>query len=393
MVENLKILLISYYYGNTASGVISKRVAGQLTKRGHKVIVVTQSEVEVSGEKESGVEVVSVKDIWNQGGFISRIIQKIKRSNYFYLPNYSWVNKATIASCRIVDKYKPDIVYCRTSPEDACYVGYNIHKKYGIPTLQHFSDPVPAPLEYLPCSRKRKSLIKRISEVLKAATIVSYGNESMLKYVEEAVGMNLHEKSFVSPDMASGSEIQYVPAQQRNTIVLVFFGSLYGGRNPYPLFESIKDLNKNGYKIELQVYSKIGQDVLTIFPFVKSMEYNSNTIEVLSKANILIDLDGDDEIPVFISSKLKDYLLINRPILSITPTESPSRKLLEGLASVRVVENEKEKISKAIIGIMGCPVNDNQYIDRKKLIDYFSPDSVVENLLSEINKVCNNYND
>ena len=223
--------------------------------------------------------------------------------------------------------------------------------------------------------------------MIKSATLVSYGNEAMLNYVKDVVGFDFSTKSFISPDMASGGTLQYTPSPTGSSVVLVFFGSLYGGRKPYPLFDAVAGLIYKGYNIELQVYSNVSKDVSATYPFVKNMAYNSNVFEALAKANILIDLDGDDEIPVFISSKLKDYLLINRPIVSITPNGSPSRNILGDMKTIQVVNNVDEQIKNAIEHYIKYPMDNKQYSERNSLITYFCPETVGGDLLKEIARI------
>ncbi len=382
----MNVLLVSYYYGLTASGVISQRVAEELLRRGHEIIVVC-NEVNHLLKDNSGVHIISIPAFASSSNLIARVFHRLKRENWIYFYNKIWVRKATSRSRQIVKDFKPDVVYCRTSPEDACYVGYNLQKELSIPVLQHFSDPIPAPLEYLPLSRKRRKVISHIRKVLKEASLVSYGNAHMQRYVEKEIGIELKSKAFVSPDMASGGQLLFTKNINSN-VVITYLGNIYGGRNPVPLFKAIEQLNSTGCSIELRLYSNVAPSILAAYPFIKGMGYTSNIQDALTEANILVDIDGDDKEPVFISSKLKDYLLINRPILSITPEKSPSSEVLTGLKTVFISRNNSQQISASIGSIIKNNFCDNDYREREGLINYFSPPTVAKEIEKELSVLC-----
>jgi hypothetical protein len=86
--------------------------------------------------------------------------------------------------------------------------------------------------------------------------------------------------------------------------------------------------------------------------------------------------------PVFISGKLKDYLCTNIPILSITPSNSPSRYLLENLKTVEVVSNDKDSIINAILKIAQTEYCEEDYKERVEIMKPF----VVKNIVDEIER-------
>ena len=111
------------------------------------------------------------------------------------------------------------------------------------------------------------------------------------------------------------------------------------------------------------------------------MGYTRDVNGALEHSDILVDIDGDDQRPVFISSKLKDYLLINRPILSITPEMSPSEQILKDIDSVATSRNQIEAITSAIRSILDNDYKSWSYDDRSRLIEMFNPSTIADNLL------------
>lgn len=375
----MKILMISYDYAGSASGIISRRVAEELVSQGQQVKVICRN---IASTPDSAVEVHSVNGPLGGNAFVSRIINRLKRcrSSYFY--DALWVRSAIRYGRKLCHEWQPDIIYCRTSPEEACYVGTKLHNKWGAKLVQHFSDPVPAPVEYEPLSRRRTTLLKRMVKVINEADMVSYGNEAMLRYVIEQSGYDFSSKAFISPDAAESAVPHHYNFVERKDIRLTYLGNIYGSRNPQPLFEAIESLNANGAHIHLDIYSPQPSKEPQCYRFVEYKGRTSNVWKAMEQSDILVDLDGDDSTPVFISSKLKDYLLLNRPILSITPNNSPSEQLLKGVDSAVVTRNSKEEIAHSLDQILSSDYKNLTYNDRTALISLFDPKVVVADLLT-----------
>lgn len=382
----MNVLLISYYYGTTASGVISRRVAESMATNGIIVEIITSSRVDSTNDR---ISIHSIVNHSASNSFINKVITRIQSVKFLYITNFIWRRRVEKYVCTFLNNHKIDVLYCRSSPVDACLVGEMIRKKYNLPILQHFSDPIPPPLEYLPNSRRRSILINRIKEVLNGCNMVSFGNEFMANYVQEQCSISFNDKLFISPDMASGEQIEYYYRKRGQTIVLTYLGNIYGGRNPRFLYEAINELNNKGSHIELRIYSEVEKSITDKYTFVKSYPKTKSIIKVLADSDILVDIDGDDKVPVFISSKLKDYLLINRPILSITPLNSPSRILLRDLNSVCVVENKSRLIAEGIQRIVNTNITDDCYCERKSLIKQFCPTVVVNGIIDNLQKIIN----
>ena len=168
---------------------------------------------------------------------------------------------------------------------------------------------------------------------------------------------------------------------------MTYLGNIYGNRKPQNLYKAIDSLNSEGYKITMQIFAEPAHDESTHYDFIKYRGYTRDIDSALEHSDILVDIDGDDLRPVFISSKLKDYLLINRPILSITPAESPSAKILNGIGSVAITRNQEEAIKRAIRSIIDGGYKSWSYDDRGDLIEMFNPSTVADNLMLTLKKL------
>ena len=384
LIRFMKILVITYNYGDSASGIISRRIAEELTAQGEQVKVICRDAVSIP---DSPVEIDRVESLFSRNSFADRILGRIKRCGKAYFYDWMWVRAAIRYGSKLCREWQPDIIYCRTSPEEACYVGDALKQIFGIKLVQHFSDPIPAPLGYEPQSRRRIVLAGKMSNIVKAADIVSYGNEAMRDYALTQIGYDFSHKSIISPDAGACGEMRTVEFGNEENIVLTYLGNIYGSRNPQPLFDAIASLNKQGLNVKLDIYAPQPANMTQCNNFVEYKGRTSDVWSALEQSDILVDLDGDDDIPVFISSKLKDYILINRPILSITPAGSPSDRLLQGVESAQTTRNQAAAIESAIKTILTGKYKICKYDDRTQLIELFDPKAIAQNLITTFKSI------
>jgi hypothetical protein len=380
----MKILLIIYNLGGTASGIISYRVAKELACQGHEVVVFTSS-VSVL-QKITDFEIITHRNLISDS-FYRRIVSKIGSIIHSQIPNinYSWAFYSYLRIKRMLKDWTPDWVYCRTFPIEPCLVGNLLKKNLRLKVLQHFTDPIPAPKEYIKDIRMRVKLEKIVIPILRNADLLSFGTQAMMEYEQSLIPFNILNKSFVSPDIASSNSLRFLSMQESKVVKFVFYGSIYGNRQPQILFNVIQDLIKmHKYNCEFLIYAPEPKKKIYNYNFIKYLGRINNPIDAFAQSTILVDIDGDDSFPVFISSKLKDYLLVNRPILSITPSNSPVNKLVHDLKTIKTTQNNYESIFKSIQYILASALNDDDYLERNYLIQLFSPESVVNEIIKEL---------
>lgn len=379
----MKILIYSLSFGSeSASGQCSKRMADALADLGHEIVVISGSIEEKS---------------WEKGKYIlcsrfpsrpSRIMFGLSNLVQYDVRYLAWRIRAKRATKILFTEWKPDVIYGRGSPSANMEIAADISEQYNIPFVIHFADPIPAPVSWDSNVRYRKRCIGLISRLARKADLLSFGNEAMLKYQSKVLGTDLAPKSFISPDPMSGLSLQKMVNLQNSNINLVYFGSIVGNRNPIFLFEAIDRINQEGKPCKLIIYGintfglKHSDNIL----FVGRTKDVSNA---LNSADIFVDLDGDDEEPVFISSKLKDYLCFPHPILSITPKNSPSHSLLEGMKTAVISNNEIEQIVDALNSIINSRLSESDFDERRELIKMFDPSKVAKDFVEKIEKIIN----
>ena len=366
----MRILLITERFGDQIpTGVISRMMAEELHMLGNEIAVVSSEHI---GEK------------WTYGPHIicnshtlipKRVLLWVSNLLGVNLITCNWRRKALFESKRIAKSFKPDIVYARSTPVMVCEVAAVLKKELGIPVMMHFTDPVPAPIEWDTNLRYRRRMIATMNEVLPYADSISFGNASMMNYQQSLLSYSFLNKSFVVPDPVRCEELYDEKRDRKGAYRIVYLGALYGNRNPRPLFESLETLNKRGYSCELVVYD-VNRTNLRVPAFVSFVGRTDNVRKALLSIDLLLNIDGDDSTPVFISSKLKEYLCCCRPILSITPAGSPSRDLTDCLTTVFSVTNQSDLIEKTLISIMNKQLTQDMYKERETVIQSYTPHNV-----------------
>lgn len=379
----MKILLFSLSFGpESASGQCSRRMADALADLGHEVVVISGATGQVD---------------WDKGRHIrcsrfpyrpSQLLFKISNLVQYDVLFLGWRIRAYFAAKKLLSGWTPDVVYGRGSPSAPLEIATKISTQYNIPLVLHFSDPIPSPESWDPNIKYRKRSIALISRISQKSDLLSFGNRAMLEYQEKVLDMDLSGKSFIAPDPMPNVEMYNTNKPVGNDINLVYFGRICGNRHPQNLFRAIDMINDEGISCKLSVY---GDDT-----FVHNHSENvlflgrtNDAKSALNSASIFVDLDGDDEEPVFISSKIKDYLCFSRPILSITPNNSPTRYLFDGVKSIHIAHNDTEEILEGLKILINGKYSTSDYEKRFMLASQFNPVNIAKQFEREIGKLIN----
>lgn len=380
----MKILFISYNLGESASGIVSERVLRGLVDVGNDVKVVTAENSALNID----CEINELTPFLKKGSFLYRLWY------YRILPLFTvdifnghifWRRKAFKCANKILRNWTPDCIYCRTSPIDSCFVGLKLKTHFSIPLVVNLTDPLPAPLEYIPEGNLREKLIFDAKAIIKGADAILMGTKQAIEYECSVSGCLSMDKFAVFPDPVPTDYVLELSPKISHSINLLYLGSIYGSRNINELISVIAKLRTEGIDITLTICSELNKSSIQK-EFIYYSGWVSDVIPMLSNADILIDIDGDDSYPVFISSKLKQYLCVNRPILCITPRNSPASDMLRGMMSVTTCDNHFDAIYTSLKNIM----DSNYYIDynedRRPLLQVLSTKFLINNLLQIIDK-------
>lgn len=383
----MKILLITYNLGGSASGVVTERLACEMLKQGIDLKIITSC----NKSKIDEDNVLEVSECIKEGTFLKILQLKLYQLLFrgYYDCNFIWRHRAVIAAKKKFQSWEPDLIYSRSTPFDSFDVGIKLRNLIGKPLLVHFTDPRPAPIEYVPAGVRREAHRKSSQYYLSSADFISMGTNEAISYIELETGIKLKSRVFVSPDSVAFPDMQYLDKCKTKDTHLVYLGDIYGSRDVHPLLDAICNLRNSGFDIVLDIYT----DRLTeVYPdFVNIKGRTNNVIQALRDADILIDIDGNDQYPVFVSSKLKEYIAVNRPIISITPVNSPSATICKDLDTILCVRNDSKIITECIRHLISC-YDSFDYKERNDLISRFSARTIVYDILRHT-KMISNYDE
>jgi len=307
------------------------------------------------------------------------------------IKNLSWEIKARKAGGNIINKLKPGIIltFASGGSEAAINAGYKLSRRFKIKHAIHMCDPIPVPRGWETYEIYRKSLIKPIKNALRECTFLSMNTEEMIRLQQASVKFDLLNKSFVSPDPVNSTMKYFGKPDERNR--LLFLGTFYSARKPDKLVLGFSKFIQEGNDAELHI---IGHSGFDLKKFNLPEDINNRIIfsswkedisEEYRRSRVLVDVDADIENDVFISSKLKSYLAIDRVILSVTRNSSPSYKLLSEVKTSSVIsEFNEEAICSAIKRSLSINYSSDLFNDRKNLLQVLSAKEVVGKMAKKI---------
>tara|TARA_B100000579_G_C22829890_1_gene855341 strand:- start:52 stop:1227 length:1176 start_codon:yes stop_codon:yes gene_type:complete len=369
----MKILIYSFNLGpkTSASGITTHKVILELQKRNHEIYVVT-------GKCTYSKYTNNVSLIKCNPNPLSpaRVFKKIGNFIGIEINYIFWEMRAYNVTKNLIKKNIPDVIYGRGSPISSLSVASRVSKKFQIPFLAHFADPIPAPYEWLSNKSERNKLIKTITPIIDNANQLSFVTKEMMLYQSDLIGKNISNKSFISPNGINFYNNMTPPDNEK--IIVLYLGSFYGSRTPDSLLDGFNIFHKKNPNSELHFYgtnksyieSVINKKNIKIN--TKFFKYTDKIFEALLKANILVDIDNKIDSQVFLSSKLMDYLSINRFILLITTKGSPSSKIIDRIPKTTLkVSYNAEEVAQGLKEISMKKWDKNIFLEREALSEYF----------------------
>jgi len=387
----MRILLVVFDINNSATGLVINNIL--------KSLILQNPEIAIICNKVTSKEIPSNICYEINGGNLDydrfdKLLLVATQKNFKGL---SWIYKGVQIAKKIVDSFNPEMVLVISSAYGfpVFEMGYRISRKFKIPLAIHAVDPLPSTAGWGEHQLLRKSIISIIRPYYKYASIVSSTNETMLNYQKNVIGEKYIKNSFVLPNPYSPLKNDLTaPIEQKS---FVYLGSVYGKRNIQHLIDAFTIFCDRHKDAKLYFIGPIDPGKAIISEHVADkivlINWTDEPEIFMSKCTILVDIDADIENDVFISSKLTNYLVADRVILSISPFNSPARKLMQHLhTTVVVTADSKAEILNALEEALNKSQNLIDFDERNEMRDYLSPKAVAKNLLDNLNGVLNNCN-
>jgi glycosyltransferase involved in cell wall biosynthesis len=272
-----------------------------------------------------------------------------------------WVPLADAAvAAKLHDSgFRPSLLITFGEPMSDHLLGLRLKAKLGVPWIAHFSDPwANNPF------RRHEFLAKLVNRYLERKVIA---DADRLVFTSEET-LDLVMRRYPSPWRSKATVLShsfdpalYPPrARPQGPIIVRYLGNFYGHRSPIPLFRAIKLLLARNPQILRGVeFELIGQMParMRLHPSIRSLPDGlvrlrntvsyTESLRLMSNSDLLLVIDGPDDLSVFLPSKLIDYLGARVPILGIVPPGT-SAKLLARLGAPIADPSKSEEVASAL---------------------------------------------
>lgn len=282
-----------------------------------------------------------------------------------------------------------DTIYTSSVPGITHICGKKIKKHYpNVKWIASFSDPIKnSPYKKDP-DLKNRSIFYRIA--FRVGSFVYMNNayeKAAIDYADELVFICDEQRDYTLAQYPNGKELlnkskiemlTYIPEWEmyktlieakkvnNNPKVAVHLGRLYGLRKIDNFLLALKELKKEDSSLSKRIvfhqYSEIqAQDLKKIKDYnledifiVHSKVSYQESLNIMKNADVLVLFDTimhNAEIQPYLPSKITEYLLLDRPILGICESNSPSYRILKEEGH-NLVGNEVKEIKDNILKLI-----------------------------------------
>jgi glycosyltransferase involved in cell wall biosynthesis len=262
-----------------------------------------------------------------------------------YNERLPWIPFAVDASRKVIQR---DGAYAvlSTSPPPATHIAAErLVRRFGLPWIADFRDPL-ADNPFRPDERAQRFYSRLERRIMARAKAVLANTEPLADTLKTRYP-EMTAKVIVLPNGYDPEEmIEATPISQRPYRVIAHVGTLYGGRHPGLLLQSIERLLASGRiepgTVRIELTGDI-QDVAVPLdrpPFSTLQGAGCLIIDAarvpradahrrMSQADYLLLLDVNERgSSIQVPAKIFDYIRIGRPILAFTSRQSPAADIL-----------------------------------------------------------------
>jgi len=386
---HLHICICTFEYGTSQGpeGICTRRLAEALHREGARVTVITSEKAETTSGEQVGPKVIAVSSqpfcpvlLWHQ-------LEKILCNWRLFGNNYHFFWQARVWLQRLPEGV--NVIYGRSMPLSGCLAAWRLARKNRLPLFIHFSDPVLSPW-YRPAPMPLRLLRRYYRKLVSAATGISFVTTDAIAYSEQTMKISLAGKAFVLPHV--GPAPMRLGHKSGETLpVFLYAGRFYGARTPEKLLAGFaKFLERSPGAI----FRFLGAQPESINPeafrlgvsgSVEILPFTRDVSKAFGEADVLVALDAFEGAPVFMSTKIIEYLSTDRPVLLLSPRNSPASRLVSRFPGTALsVGNDAEDIASAMENLLARSRGDEAFQRRFKAMEEFSPSQVARSLIGAI---------
>jgi glycosyltransferase involved in cell wall biosynthesis len=316
----------------------------------------------------------------------------------------SWFPFALSRARGYIKKHHIDAVISFSTPATSHLVASYLSRKFDIPWVAYFSDPING-FGLVNSGIFREKALKKIeTRIFKGANKLVFTNPIQKQYSLKDYSKEIDVKSTILPhafNEALYKNEDKINIYAGNRFNILYTGIFYGKRNPKILLDSLVFLRKyhydcfsnlriiflgsKSYELDHLIKRMDLQDLVEAtdpVPYLTSLSYMKN-------ADLLLVYDAPNEVSPFLPSKLIDYIGANKPIFGITPQNSPTFDLLTKANQYVTISYSPEDIGNNIYQLWNQWLSGNFYtnLPDTSIRNKYSVEVISAELINIINSV------
>jgi len=404
-MENIRALIITKYFPPDleARSLQIGKVSHAMMRNQCEVLVVAGLKDEcsraesVQNEKLSNlVQYVPYKQCTKASTFIGRVWKRLALELNSSNPRNRWVDDAFAAALQLIKGYAPHVLVTSSMPFDSHLVGLQLKKCTNIPWVASFSDPWPPRICLPPYDTHRIPVFEQwqmllLRRVLNSCDAVHMPNRQALELMESASRISIKSKAWAIPHI--GSKITYHDDESQMGW-LTHIGAFTRERVSPSLLDAVKITARkipNQFKGLLlvgfvcpELRSLIKKMKLEPYVRISGSVSQDKAMSIAANSSALLVIEANMPMSPFLPSKFADYAQVGRPIIALTPQNSPIRDYLNTYGGGCAVSHNVDEISRAFESVFSDSMNaapSARISNNCTLGDIFSGDTVAERYL------------
>lgn len=376
----MNILVLTMNIGGNAPGIVFERLLHGLSNI-HKIDVLTVLD-------EKSAEICNINSIISISYFE---IQEYRKSQLRLILGINpfdllWAYKA---KKKINESVNYDIVLSFISNEHyaSLIAGVEISKYLNVKFVVYSVDALPAPLGWSVDNLYFRSCKKFISKYLSKVDVFFAANTLMLDYQKSLI----NKVDVLYDVIYNPSPLDQCIFNESKSHIFLYTGEIYNVRRVTYFISALKKILKEYPDVELHfvgsnipdsdliILNEYERQAVKIFPRVQNLN------PFYEKAFCLIDIDADLKNDVYLSSKMTNYIMINRPIICETSGNSPSRNIFKGIPSILQCDHNPDEIYQSMKNLIENPIT--IFKDRAKVIELFKLENIVTKLNMRLEEI------
>ncbi|MBF0126438.1 MAG: glycosyltransferase [Magnetococcales bacterium] len=285
----------------------------------------------------------------------SRTLGRLMERRYF--------DRLVDIAARTIQAHGIRLVFSFANPMESNILGALLKQRLGVVFISHFSDPyADSPLKES-SPRQRQLMLERERLVVERSDRIVFVNDRLRHLVMKKYPEPLHSRGVVIPHCYDPALYGVWP-RSNDRFIMSHVGVFYPNRQPEKLLLALALLKQRRPELEhafrlrliggVNPYAGFSQERLetlirsfgleNMVETLPTVDYGASLAH-MAGSDALLALDADLPDSPFLPSKLIDYLGADRPILALTPHNSPTWEVVTRLGGAAFPHHETEKIA------------------------------------------------